>query len=124
MKAVQKRLLNSILIAVGLMATSPAWSWGCHVDSVGQRAGETQRPPQARLTLYVGEVGIWGDLQARLSKIEMAESVLLDIKAPDFNQRLQLTPNVPTTVQLCGKEVMVTLNSLGAASATLIVSVF
>lgn len=124
MKVVNKRLVKSVMMMACLVITAPAWSWGCQIDSAGQRAGEPQRPPQARLTLYVGEVGVWGDLQARLSKIEAAETAQLDIKAPNVSQQLQLTPNVPHTLQLCGKEVMVTLNSLGNASATLIVSVF
>lgn len=117
-------VLKWILIVASLAVASPAWSWGCTIDNAGQRASETQRPPQARVTLYVGEVGVWGDLQARLSKIEAAESVELDVKAPEFSRSLHLTPNVPQTFQLCGKEVMVTLNSVGNASATLIVSAF
>ncbi|AYR23393.1 hypothetical protein [Herbaspirillum rubrisubalbicans] len=107
-----------------LSLTSYAWSWGCQIESAGQRSSETQRPSQSRVTLYVGEVGKWGDLQARLSKIDGSELVEVDVKAPEFSQRLQLAPNAPHTLQLCGKEVMITLNGLGNTSATFIVSVF
>lgn len=120
----KRKAFTAALMMVMTSMSSSAWSWGCQIDSAGQRTSDKQRPPQSRLTLYVGEVGVWGDLQARIAKIDNGETVEIDVKAPDFSQRLQLTPNVPHTLQLCGKDIMITLNGVGNASATLIVSAF
>ncbi|WP_175948758.1 hypothetical protein [Burkholderia pyrrocinia] len=106
------------------LSMQPAFGWGCKIGNAGRKAAEPDRPPQSRVNLYVGEVGQWGDLVVRASQLQPNEWVQVDLKGPGFTKTLKLEPNKPEALGVCGKDVSITANGVGSASATIIVSTF
>ena len=117
-------VLRATAICAALLTAQSAFAWGCKIEDAGRKAAEPDHPLQSRVNLYVGEVGVWGDLKVRTNQLQANEWVEVDVKGPQFAKHLRLVPNKPEPLEVCGKDILITANGIGNGSATIIVSAF